>query len=299
LAVTDVALFRDAYGPLLNQNLLVPAPVEPPTTRHSGQLSNKTQASQEAALEQSLSALEALLVKEHTRIAAFIVEPLVQGAAGMRFYPAAYLARARELCSRYQIHLIADEIMVGFGRTGSLFACEQIDSPQGQGLEPDFLCLSKGITGGYLPLSCVLTRDNIYQAFYSDDISRGFLHSHSYTGSALACRAALATLDIFEEDNVINQNRAKAARFNAIAAPLAAHPRVSGYRQIGMIWAFEVASSAPHFARDFFGRALARGILLRPIGHTVYFMPPYIISDEEFAWLVAETIHILDQLPAP
>ncbi len=132
-----------------------------------------------------------------------------------------YLARARELATRHDVLLIADEIMTGFGRTGTLFACEQA------GISPDLLCLSKGITGGYLPLSCVLATDAVYAAFYDDDVARAFLHSHSYTGNALACRAALAVLDIFRDEDVIAANRARAARWTALAAPLAAHRKVT------------------------------------------------------------------------
>ena len=271
LAVTDVAIFRDAYGPLLNQNLRVPFPGD----------SNQAHA---------VAALETLFAQRHDEIAAFILEPLVQGAAGMRMYPPSYLTRARALCDRYQVHLIADEIMTGFGRTGTMFASEQA------GIRPDFMCLSKGLTGGYLPLSCVLTRDEIYAAFYDDDIARGFLHSHSYTGSALACRAALATLDIFESDDVITVNREKTKRFTALAEPIRQHVRVQNFRCLGMIWAFELDSPAPQFARTFFSAALAQGVLLRPIGNTVYFMPPYVVTDDEFATLVHATITVINHL---
>jgi len=206
----------------------------------------------------------------------------------MAMYDASYLRRARELCTQYGVHVIADEIMTGFGRTGTLFAWEQA-----QAGAPDFLCLSKGLTGGYLPLSCVLSTDDVYQAFYADDTARGFLHSHSYTGNALACRAALAVLDIFAHDNVIAANQAKAARWGAMAAPIAAHPKVRDFRQCGMIWAFEVDTKRPDFARWFFAEAISREMLLRPIGRTVYFMPPYIVNDDEFALLCARTLDIV------
>ena len=168
------------------------------------------------------------------------------------------------------MHLIADEIMTGFGRTGTLFAWEQAKAPA-----PDFLCLSKGITGGYLPLSCVLATDEIYAAFYADDIGRGFLHSHSYTGNPLACRAALAVLDIFRDDDVIAANRERARRWSALLAPLAAHPKVRHFRHCGMIFAFEVATARGDFPRWCFAEALAAELLLRPIGRTLYLMPPY------------------------
>ena len=160
---------------------------------------------------------------------------------------------------------------------------------------PDFVCLSKGLTGGYLPLSCVLTRNEIYAAFYDDDVTRGFLHSHSYTGSALACRAALATLDIFESDAVIEKNCDKAARFTLYAKSIREHPAVENFRHLGMIWAFDIKTAKRTFAREFFAASLKRGALLRPIGNSVYFMPPYVIEDDEFKWLVEQTIATINE----
>jgi len=279
LSVTDVALFKDTYAPLLRQSVHVPSP--DPRLAAPGE-------SPEAYALACAAALEARLEAHHERTAAVIVEPLVQGACGMAMYHPLYLQRAREICSRYGVHLIADEIMTGFGRTGTMFACEQA------GIAPDFLCLSKGITGGYLPLSVVMTTDRVFDAFYAEEVSRGFLHSHSYTGNALACRAALATLAIFEEDRVLEANRAKAQRFTAAADALAAHPRVRSFRQRGMIWAFDVADARPDFAREFYGRALSRELLLRPIGSTVYFMPPYVIEDAEWQLLVERTLECMD-----
>jgi len=272
LAVTDVAIFRDTYAPLLHRHAVVPCP-DP-----------RRGITPDAAA----AALEAHLAQHHATTAALIVEPLVQGASGMVMYDASYLRRARDLCTQYGVHVIADEIMTGFGRTGTLFAWEQA----GAGA-PDFLCLSKGLTGGYLPLSCVLSTDAVFQAFYADDPARGFLHSHSYTGNALACRAALAVLDIFDHDNVLVANRAKALRWDAAVAPIAAHRKVRDFRRCGMIWAFEVDSARPEFARWFAAEALAQELLLRPIGRTVYFMPPYIVNDDEFALLCARTLDIL------
>jgi adenosylmethionine-8-amino-7-oxononanoate aminotransferase len=279
LGVTDVALFRDAYAPLVRHQATVPCP--------DGRLATDGR-SVEDVVSDAAAALEATLARGHATLAAVIVEPLVQGAAGMVMYDATYLAHARALCTRYGVHLIADEIMTGFGRTGTLFAWEQA----GAGA-PDFLCLSKGITGGTLPLSCVLASDEVYAAFYADDVARAFLHSHSYTGNPLACRAALAVLDLFARDDVVASNRAKAGRWGALAAPLAVHPQVRDFRQKGMIIAFEVASERPDFARWCFGEALARELLLRPIGNTVYFMPPYIVDDATFALLVERTLDIV------
>ncbi|HEX6633698.1 MAG TPA: aminotransferase class III-fold pyridoxal phosphate-dependent enzyme, partial [Usitatibacter sp.] len=158
------------------------------------------------------------------------------------------------------------------------------------------MCLSKGITGGYLPLSCVLSSDAVYEAFYDDRAARGFLHSHSYTGNPLACAAANAVLDLFERDGVIAANARAAARFVAAAEPLARHPRVRDFRHLGMIWAFEVDSREPDFAQKAFALALARGVLLRPIGRTVYFLPPYVIGETEFGALVECAIEIAERL---
>jgi adenosylmethionine-8-amino-7-oxononanoate aminotransferase len=186
--------------------------------------------------------------------------------------------------------LIADEIMTGCGRSGTFFAHEQA------GITPDFLCLSKGITGGYLPLSVVLTTDPVYAAFYDDSVARGFLHSHSYTGNALACRAALATLDIFRQDDVIEANKARAAYLNRAARSIAEHPRIRNFRNTGMIWAFDVDTGDPAFARKFYQAALERELLLRPIGNTIYFMPPYVVSNDEIDFLVMRTLEILNAL---
>lgn len=199
----------------------------------------------------------------------------------------------RSLCDRYQVHFIADEIAVGFGRTGSFFAHEQA-VVDGAPIRPDLLCLSKGITGGYLPLSVVLASDAIYEAFLDDQLARGFLHSHSYTGNPLACRAALAVLDIFASDDLLAANRAKAEAFSQMLQPLAAHPRVHHLRQRGMIWALDVATSDAAFGRRFYREALARGVLLRPLGHTIYFMPPYVATLDELEFLATRAAQALD-----
>lgn len=279
LSVTDVALFKDTYAPLLRPSAQVPSP--------DWRLAEAGESARDFALRCAAS-LRAHLEQHHAETAALILEPLVQGAAGMGMHDPEYLRQARALCDEFEVHLIADEIAVGFGRTGTFFAHEQA------GIKPDFLCLSKGITGGYLPLSAVLTTEPVYQAFYHDETARGFLHSHSYTGNALACRAALATLDIFEEDGVIEANLAKTAFFNRTAEALQTHPRVKNFRNRGMIWAFEVEDAAPGFARRFFEAGLQRGLLLRPIGNTVYFMPPYVIDEEQIRMLVTGTLGILE-----
>ncbi len=370
LAVTDVALFKDTYAPLLRITHQVMSPDW--RQAHEGETA-------EAVARRAAEDLERHLAAHADTTAALILEPLVQGAAGMAMYHPLYLSLARALCDRYDVHLIADEIAVGFGRTGTMFACEQAPAlptednaepeaggpsrtgaaptesgptasrrtgtlfaceqapalPTGDNAEPeaggpsrtgaaptesgpaasrrtgtvfaceqapgvrrvadiaDFLCLSKGITGGYLPLSVVLTRDEIYAAFYADETARGFLHSHSYTGNPLACRAALAVLDIFERDDVLAANRVKAERFTRLLAEVAAHPRVRHFRHTGMIWAFDVRDAGLGFARGFHRRALERGVFLRPIGGTVYFMPPYVLDETQMQRLAETTLALL------
>jgi adenosylmethionine-8-amino-7-oxononanoate aminotransferase len=281
LAVTDVKLFRDAYGPLLHDVHVVPTP----DARNllDGE-------SPQEVVRRAAGALETLLQERAGRIAAVIVEPLVQCAAGMAMHDPSYLREVRDLCDRYGVHLIADEIAVGCGRTGSFFACEQA------GIWPDFLCLSKGISGGYLPLSLVMSTDVVYRSFYDNDMARGFLHSHSYTGNPLACRAALATLAIFDEDDVINRNRERAAQLTAALAPLSQDARIVNFRQRGMIWAFDVNVEPSGFARRFFTAALKHELLLRPIGRTVYLMPPYILDDSESALLAERTLAVLNEV---
>ena len=284
LSVTDIRLFKDTYAPLLRHSVQVPTP--------DARLAEPGEPAAAFALR-SAASLEAYLAEHAATTAAFIVEPLVQGATGMAMYHPAYLTRARELCDQYGVHLIADEIAVGFGRTGTMFACEQA------GIKPDFICLSKGITGGYLPLSAVLATDAIYAAFYDDATARGFLHSHSYTGNPLACRAALAVLDIFEADQIIAANRGKSVEFTELLGKVAAHPRVRHFRSRGMIWAFDVADAAPDFATRFHLEALARGVFIRPIGNTVYLMPPYVITQDEMAMLAEAVLQVLNQTLKP
>ncbi|VTU40620.1 Adenosylmethionine-8-amino-7-oxononanoate aminotransferase [Variovorax sp. PBS-H4] len=284
LHVTDVAVFRDAYAPLLGDAHLVPSP----DARGARPGEDAVAVALRAADE-----LEALLAEQHDSIAAVILEPLVQCAAGMAMHDPEYLRRVRALCDRFGVHLIADEIAVGCGRTGSFFACEQA------GIWPDFLCLSKGISGGYLPLALVMTREAIYQGFVDDDVARSFLHSHSYTGNALACRAALATLDLFVQEDVLNRNRARAARIlQRLREALGTRP-VDHLRQRGMITAFDVREPGERFAERFHLAAREQGLLMRPIGRTVYLMPPYVIGDHEIDRLVEGTVATLDAAAAP
>ncbi|MFA6137041.1 MAG: adenosylmethionine--8-amino-7-oxononanoate transaminase [Sulfurimonas sp.] len=262
LSVGDVALYKKTYEPLLIRSIQTPVPKD-----------MSIEAAQVAASE-----FEKLCQNRASEISAIILEPLVQGAGSMHMYHAEYLKLVRVICSQYDIHLIADEVMVGFGRTGEFFACEHAD------ITPDFLVLSKGLTGGYLPLSVVLTTNEIYAKFYCDyNEQKAFLHSHSYTGNALACAAANATLDIFENDAVIEKNRATAKYMGEKLQEFLTLKNVKEIRQTGMICAVELKGYAPELriGLKIYRHALKNGVLLRPLGSVIYFMPPYIITKEE------------------
>jgi adenosylmethionine-8-amino-7-oxononanoate aminotransferase len=280
MSVGDVALFTETYKSLLMDTIKVPSP--DCYLRPEG-------VSWEEHSRLMFGVMEQALAENHQDVAAVIIEPLIQGAGGMRMYHPVYLTLLREACDRYGVHLIHDEIAVGFGRTGTMFACEQA------GIAPDFLCLSKALTGGYLPMAAVLTSETIYQGFYDDyQTLRAFLHSHTYTGNPLACAAALATLDIFEQDNVIEANKALSARMATATAHLVDHPHVAEVRQTGMVLAIEMvqdkASKTPYPWQErrglkVFQHALERGALLRPLGSVVYFLPPYVITPEQIDFL--------------
>ena len=281
LAVGNVDLYKEIYRPLLMEVITVPSP------------DCFARARGESWAEHSrrqFAHMEAALAQHAHEACAVIVEPLVQCAGGMRMYDPVYLTLLREACDRHQVHLIADEIAVGFGRTGTLFACEQA------GIRPDFMCLSKGLTGGYLPLSTVMTTEAVYAAFYDEYVKlKAFLHSHSFTGNPLACAAALASLAIFRDDQVLERNRALAARMGERARALADHPHVAEVRQCGMIVAIELAANkasrepypwAERRGLTVYRHALTRGVLLRPIDNVVYFMPPYVITPDEIDLMV-------------
>ena len=290
LAVGNVELYKTTYQPLLMDVITVPSPDS--YQREPG-------ATPAEYARRQFAAMEAVLAKQHDEISGVIVEPLVQCAGSMRMYDAEYLRLLRAACDHYGVHLIADEIAVGFGRTGTLFACEQA------AITPDFLCLSKGLTGGFLPLSVVMTNERVYAAFYDEyNKLNAFLHSHSYTGNALACAAARATLGIFREQPVLARNVTLAAHLgNQAHAAFAAHPNVADIRQSGMILAVEfVRERHSREAFDWrerrnlhvYRHALSRGVLLRPIGNVIYFMPPYVITEAEIDLMVATAREGLD-----
>ncbi len=277
LSVTDVALFRDAYDPLLLRSHVVDAP--------DSRLDNEDAA---------LAAMAELLAREADRLAAVLVEPLVQAAAGMVMHSPHYLRELRRLCTAHGVHLIADEIAVGCGRTGRFFAWSHTE-PTRCADWPDFLLLSKGITGGTLPLSVVLSNEAVFQAFWSDDPARGFLHSHSYTGNPLACAAANAVLDRFDAGQEA-RNAEQAVWLAEAFAPLHGDPRVAQLRQRGTLLAFDVPDAGADFAERFHRAARERELLIRPIGHTVYLMPPYLISPSNSAWLAGAVTATLDDV---
>ncbi|HQV80773.1 MAG TPA: aminotransferase class III-fold pyridoxal phosphate-dependent enzyme, partial [Agitococcus sp.] len=239
------------------------------------------------------------LAEKHHEICAVIVEPLIQGAAGMKMYHPVYLQLLRAACDKYGVHLIADEIAVGFARTGTFFACEQAN------ICPDFLCLSKALTAGYLPMSVVLTTEAIYQGFYHPYATfKGFLHSHSFTGNPLAARAALASLELFALDPQLQRQQQINKVLTESLAPFYGHAHIANIRQTGTIAAFDLvqdkASKTPFDWRErrglqVFEAALKQGVLLRPIGNTVYFMPPYVITDDELRWVVKVADEAVDE----
>lgn len=300
LAVGDIPLYRRVYAPLLAEALFAPSP-------DAFGAADARDAERRAEL--AADALARLLDDHAGEVCALIIEPLVQCAGGMRMHHPRYLRRVRELCDVHGVLLIADEIAVGFGRTGTLFACEQAP-PDGRtggppGMQPDLLCLSKGLTGGSLPLAAVLCTQAIYDGFLDDSRERAFLHSHSYTGNPIACAAALASLGIFASDDVLARNRATSARMAELAAPLAAHPEVVEVRQTGMIVAIEMRPDTR--ARDgtaveiagarglhAYRHAVSEGVLLRPLGDVLYWMPPYCIDDDALAHLAAVTARAID-----
>ncbi|WP_457095545.1 adenosylmethionine--8-amino-7-oxononanoate transaminase [Lysobacter sp. P5_B9] len=292
LAVGDIPLYRRVYAPLLAEALFAPSP--------DAYLCEPGESPAQRAAR-AADALRILLERHAGEICALILEPRVQCAGGMRMHDPSYLKLVRELCDAHGVFLIADEIAVGFGRTGTLFACEQV------GIQPDLLCLSKGLTGGAMPLAAVLATQSIYDGFLDDSRERAFLHSHSYTGNPLACAAALASLDIFGSDNVLERNRATAERMRDLAQPLAAHAHVADVRQAGMIVAFELTKNgdkrvpfdpATRVGLRAYRAALARGVLLRPLGDILYWMPPYCIDDDALRLLADVTRHAIDEATA-
>jgi len=274
LAIGDVELYKDIYKDIMLKTVQVASP---------------SLVDEDEAIEDFKKKL-----KEHEgRVSAIIIEPLVQCAGYMQMYDKSYIKKLKAICEEEGVFLIADEIAVGFGRTGELFVCDEE-------IKPDFLCLSKGLTGGYLPLSVVLTTNEVYQKFYCDySEGKAFLHSHSYTGNPLGCAAANATLDIFENENIIEKNRAKVKKLEELLEKFKSLLNVKEVRQRGLIGAVELKGYRPEerIALKVYDYALKNGVLLRPLGHVVYFMPPFVITDKELEKVVQVAYEAITTLP--
>ena len=292
LSVSDIPLYRRVYAPLLLTPLFAPSP--------DAYLAEPGESAEDCALRRA-GELADIFARHEGEICALVLEPLVQCAGGMRMHHPTYLKRAREICDAHGAHLIADEIAVGFGRTGTLFACEQAS------ISPDFLCLSKGLTGGFMPMSAVLTTAAVYDAFLDESRERAFLHSHSYTGNPLACAAALASLDIFATEPVLERNRLTGQRMRELAGPIAEHVHVAEVRQTGMILAIELVADAktrqPFATAERRGLrayryALEHGVVLRPLGDILYWMPPYCVGEEELRHLAEVTFGAIEEATA-
>jgi adenosylmethionine---8-amino-7-oxononanoate aminotransferase len=273
LSVGDIPLYRKVYAPLLLEPLFAPSP--------DAYDAKPGETAEDFAMRMAKK-LHAIFEQNPGEICALILEPLVQCAGGMRMYHPTYLKQARDICTQFGAHLIADEIAVGFGRTGTLFACEQAS------ISPDFMCLSKGLTGGFMPMSAVLTTQHVYESFLDVSRERAFLHSHSYTGNPLACAAALASLTIFSSDDVLQKNKITIEKMCTLSQAFKDHPHIADVRQTGMILAFEMTQDKknriPFTASDRRGlrayqHAIAHGVVLRPLGDVLYWMPPYCIDD--------------------
>lgn len=282
LSVGDLDIYSQVYKPIINETYRVDGP--------NCYRCNYDKCRKSCSAE-CFEHMESLIKEKHEEITAVIIEPIVQGAAGMKIYSPVYLKKLRRLCDEYDINLIDDEIAMGFGRTGKMFACEHAE------ISPDLMCLSKGLTAGYIPMSIVMTSQKIYDAFYGDyNKNKGFLHSHTYSGNALGCTIALEVLKIFEEENILERNKEKAEILNRITREeLENDPWVGEIRSIGLINAIELVenkenkSNFPGNKRigyEVYKRALRKGVLLRPIGNIMYFNPPYIIKEEEMIEMV-------------
>ncbi len=282
VSVGGVARFHELFRPLLFETLRAPAPDAyrlPPGVP------------EDRLLEHSLAVIDRLLAEHHARIAALVIEPLVQAAAGIIVHPSGYLRGVRELTRKYDVLLIADEVAVGFGRTGRMFACEH------EAVTPDLFCIAKGLTGGYLPMAATLTTEEIWQAFLGDHASgRTFYHGHTYGGNPLAAAAALATLDVFEEERTLEHLPEKIACLCQLLTPLAGHPHVGHIRQCGLIAGIELvfnrdARELYHAAKGVGRRvceaAMRQGVLVRPLGDVIVLWPPLAISVEQLAEIVA------------
>lgn len=282
LGVTDVDLFTNTYKPLIKESIKI----EGPTCSNC-----KYNENFQSCSAQCFEIMEKAIEGNHNEIAAVIIEPMVQGAAGMNMYSANYLKKLRKITEKYNVHFIADEIAMGFGRTGKMFAVDHA------GISPDLMCIGKGLTAGYLPMSIVMMTDKIYDNFYSDYLlGKSFLHSHSYSGNALGCAVAVETLKIFEDENILEIVNEKGEYLKKKMFEIFGnHEQIKSCRQIGLIGAMELRNenlegkldgkSLKNYSKrvgyEIYKIGLTKGIILRPLGNVIYFMPPYIITKDE------------------
>ena len=283
LSVGDIDIYSEIYNPIMVNTYRVKGPdcYRCELGKQRGECNSECFANMENFLEEN-----------NEKICGIIIEPLIQGAAGMKIYPPCYIKKLRDICTRYDIHFIADEIAVGFGRTGKMFACEHAE------ITPDIMCLSKGLTAGYLPMALTVTTDEIYNAFYADYTERkAFMHSHSYNGNPLACSVAIESLNIFRDEAILEKNIDKAKLICNIANEQFKNQKYVGeYRQIGMVSAIELVENkatkkgfdwAKRVGYNIYKIALKHGVLLRPLGNVIYFMPPYVIEEKDIELMIS------------
>ena len=285
MSASHDSLFTASYAPLLFRVERVAVPQDYLASMVPGNDGSATEP---------LAAIRSVLECRASECAAMIVEPMLQGAGGMHIWKAEFLRQVRELCDEFGLLLIADEVLTGFGRTGPMFACEH--GP----VVPDLTCLSKGLTCGYLPLAVTVASDSVYEAFLSDDRRKTFFHGHSFTANPLGCAVGLAGLDIFEEEGVLQRIQGIEARMRERLSQFVGRDYVRDVRQIGDVAIVEfeaggdgyLSQLGPRMGAEF----LKRGVLLRPWGELLYFMPPYVISDREIDWVfdqIEEVAHSL------
>ena len=291
LGVTDVNLFTSLYKPLINEAFKVEGP----------DCSNCRFGKQKDSCDaECFIYMEKLLVEKSDEISGVIIEPMVQGAAGMKIYSAKYLKKLRKLTQEFNIHMIVDEIAMGFGRTGKMFAIEHAE------VSPDIMCIGKGLTAGYFPMSITMITDDIYMAFYDDYLKgKSFLHSHSYSGNPLGCAIAVETLKIFKEENILSIINDKGNYLkDRIEEVFKDHKNIYEYRQIGFIGALDLIKdkekkeffpSTSRAAYEIYKIALKKGAILRPLGNTIYFMPPYVITKDEIDKMIQICLESIDE----
>lgn len=272
VGVGGIDLFHRVFGPLLTQSIAIPTPAWTDG-------------------EEALACLADELERRGNEIAAFIFEPKIQGAAGMLLHPAGFLTRAADLCRQHGVHVILDEVATGFGRTGTMFACEH------ENVSPDFMCLAKGITGGYLPLAATLTTEEVYSAFLG---RRGemkhFFHGHTYTGNPLACAVGLESLRLLREETLGN-GQARLPEMRSALERVARHPSVREVRCLGLMAGIELHAQQDRFVgAEVCERTRAHGVILRPLGDVVVWMPPLSVRSTEIGLLEEATIRALQDV---